>query len=395
MNSLVVSFTSYPARINNIGKVLESICAQTIHPDRTVLYLAESQFPEKKVIIDIDRYKDCGFEIRWCPKDLGAHKKYFYAMQEFPGSCIVTIDDDVFYSNTMIEELWKHHERHPHAVIARYGSKIVFKDKKTVSAYSEWYGFIQQSVPSMDNLAKGAGGILYPPQELSKELFNDKTFMSLAPFTDDLWLKLVQLLSDIPVAFAASFFADETLDGNDNGLFVNYNRDGGNDNSFKALLDHYGRSALITSIQKDGFLLESDLPLRKLSDARKIFFDVKEVFLHWLDFTVGNSRFYIFGAGKVARNFHAALTRLNLGDRIICSLVSCVTENVNSGFEMRSFKDIYIGDREKIIICVGCKLSSEIEKKLVSRGVPEEDVIRIPQRIIYAMYILNLVDNGL
>lgn len=46
-----------------------------------------------------------------------AHGKYHYAMQDFPNSIIVTVDDDMIYPNDTIESLWNAHVKYPNCVI--------------------------------------------------------------------------------------------------------------------------------------------------------------------------------------------------------------------------------------------------------------------------------------
>ena len=45
------------------------------------------------------------FEIRLVPGDIRSHKKYLYAIMEFPEDTIITVDDDVYYNSQMIEIL--------------------------------------------------------------------------------------------------------------------------------------------------------------------------------------------------------------------------------------------------------------------------------------------------
>ena len=93
---LIVSFTSYPARIHAVPQVLESLYAQSMKPDRILLWLAEEQFPKREADLPprlIDDIAAGKFELRWCD-DIGSHKKYFYAMLEFPDDIVVIVDDD-------------------------------------------------------------------------------------------------------------------------------------------------------------------------------------------------------------------------------------------------------------------------------------------------------------
>ena len=106
-SSLIVSFTSYPARIHVVPQVLESLYAQSMKADRILLWLAEEQFPNKEADLPKSLIDDAAagkFELRWCD-DLGSHKKYFYTMQEFPDDIVVTVDDYQHYHSDTINIL--------------------------------------------------------------------------------------------------------------------------------------------------------------------------------------------------------------------------------------------------------------------------------------------------
>src|SRR5690606_41001035 len=46
---IIVSLTTFPARIKRVWLVVECLMRQSIKPDIIILYLAESQFPNKEV----------------------------------------------------------------------------------------------------------------------------------------------------------------------------------------------------------------------------------------------------------------------------------------------------------------------------------------------------------
>ena len=116
---IVVSLTSYPARIHSVYRVIDNILSQTRKPDRILLWLAESQFPEKERNLPGELMKETerGLEIRWC-RDLRPHKKYLYAMKEFPEDILITVDDDLVYPDDMIDVLYQSYVKHPRAVSA-------------------------------------------------------------------------------------------------------------------------------------------------------------------------------------------------------------------------------------------------------------------------------------
>lgn len=38
-------------------------------------------------------------------EDIRSHKKYWYAISEYPGMSIITVDDDIIYSSDTIKDL--------------------------------------------------------------------------------------------------------------------------------------------------------------------------------------------------------------------------------------------------------------------------------------------------
>lgn len=64
---------------------------------------------------------------------LKSHKKYYYAMQEYPEDIIVLVDDDMFYPYNTVEKLMKMHEKYP-SDICTMTAQVIVKEKNP----SEW-----------------------------------------------------------------------------------------------------------------------------------------------------------------------------------------------------------------------------------------------------------------
>ena len=92
---LIVSLTSFPQRMYDVHYCLYSLLTQQLKPDKLILWLAESQFPnkEKDIPQKVLSLKENGLEIRWC-EDMGAYKKLLPSLKEYPDDIIVTADDD-------------------------------------------------------------------------------------------------------------------------------------------------------------------------------------------------------------------------------------------------------------------------------------------------------------
>ena len=204
--NITVSLTSYPKRIPTLATVLAPIFQQTYPADRVALWLAEDQFPHKERDLPDDLLmlkEKMGLEIHWCD-DLKPHKKYYYAIREFPEDIIITIDDDIVYSKTLIETLMRSYCRYPNAVSAMRVHKIIFDEYGFPQPYKKWKKECNEAydAPSMIYMATGSGGILYPPHCLHHEVFNKQEILKTCLYGDDLWLKVMEVMNNTPVVLA-------------------------------------------------------------------------------------------------------------------------------------------------------------------------------------------------
>lgn len=229
---LIVSFTSYPARICFVPAVLSCLLAQSRPADRIVLYLSEDQFPEKEKELPEELLKAAAQDqllIRWVPGDLKPHKKYLYAFREYLNDIVVTVDDDVLYAPDLLENLWQAHLQYPRAVVAGRTHLITLDRHGEPERYSRWIhctsGF--ESGPSMQLFAVGIGGVLYDPGRFPPELFSEESIRSLCLEADDLWLKAMELAAGIPVVRAPGPELIRLIPGSqDTALYLqNQNRD--------------------------------------------------------------------------------------------------------------------------------------------------------------------------
>ena len=141
--------------------------------------------------------------IRWCD-DLKAHKKYFFAMQEYPEDLIVTVDEDVTYSPDTLSALYNSYLLYPDAVSTVRAHLMVLDEDRQILPYLSWIQETDACIhePSMQLMATGGAGVLYPPHLFRKEFFDQQAIMENSPYADDLWLKAMQLASEVPVVVA-------------------------------------------------------------------------------------------------------------------------------------------------------------------------------------------------
>lgn len=190
-SKIIVSLTSYPARISTVWITIASLLQQTMKPYKLILWLAEEQFPGRKIPDSLERLKKRGLEIRFCD-NLKPHKKYYYTMQEYPDYFVITADDDILYPEDHIEQLWKGHEKYQDAVICHWSHRIDFDRQGRFIPYNDWVDNNEEE-PSFSTMAVGCNGILYPPGSLPKETFDKKKIAKISLNTDDLWLKCMEI----------------------------------------------------------------------------------------------------------------------------------------------------------------------------------------------------------
>lgn len=207
IEGIIISLTSYPQRLKNLHLVIRSLLHQSVQPEKIILYLGsdtkDSDIPTK--LKKLQRYN---FEIRTGFENLMPHKKYFFAMQEFPEKIIITVDDDAIYDKDLVKDLYDSFKKYPDCISARRVNMITKSKKGRLNYYSNWlWEYKCQLEPSFELLATGCGGILYPPGLLPKETFDTEAIRKYCLQTDDIWLKFMELKNNVKVVFTNSKFS--------------------------------------------------------------------------------------------------------------------------------------------------------------------------------------------
>ena len=200
---IVVSLTSFPKRIGLVWITIDSLFHQKVQPGSIRLYLTNVEFPEGRRSLPkrLLAYERLGLEIHFCEENLMPHVKYHYAMQELPDDALlITVDDDLHYYPQTIEYLVQLHEQYPDCVCSNRVKSIPFQEGKPIH-YDEWPLLFSPVPPSINHLALGYGGVLYPVHLFkgAKEMFDTAMIKKLSLRADDLWLKVMETRLGIPV----------------------------------------------------------------------------------------------------------------------------------------------------------------------------------------------------
>lgn len=127
-------------------------------------------------------------------------------MKKYRDYAIITIDDDIIYSNDLIETLYNSYIKNPNCIHSRNVDKIMIKNNK-VLPYEKWikqYTF--ELRPSFYLFSNTVGGTLFPPNILNISNENIKQ-ISRCIKTVDIYLKYLSKKKNIRIVWVPNNFS--------------------------------------------------------------------------------------------------------------------------------------------------------------------------------------------
>ena len=247
---VIVSITSYPARMYDLHFALHSLLSQSFKPERIVLWLGEDKFPKgrasvPKLVLDMEKR---GLEIRFC-KDVRSFTKLLPALAAFPGKTIVTADDDIYYDVDWLWGLVAAHQTNPSAIwaVRAYDMGLSSDGEVCLSSYQQWPMIREGASPSFCNFLTGVGGVLYPPGVLHDDVSDLEIFQEVSPLNDDIWFWAMAVHKGTKIGVVPGFQgfltytnAQRELGLNGDGTLADQNvRDEKNDEQLGAVFNRY------------------------------------------------------------------------------------------------------------------------------------------------------------
>lgn len=240
----IVSLTSFPARIEDVWIAIETILRQTFKPDMIILWLSEDQFKGINLPESLKRLEKRGLTIRFVSGDIRSHKKYKYALEEFPNDFIITLDDDLYYGENLLKNLIELKKKFPECVPTNRAHKVKTEDN-LILPYGKWLHNAYEKKSSHQLVQTGGYGTLYTLDDLHPDFNDESCFLKLAPHADDIWLKFMVLLKGKKIVTNDKYNKDPlVIKGTQFNKLVTENvLNGGNDTQFKNLMEHYNLTA--------------------------------------------------------------------------------------------------------------------------------------------------------
>lgn len=191
-DGLVICMTSFPARIDYVWLVVECLLRQTIQAEDIVLYLSKKQFPTKDKLPSqlLNMELNHKVTIKMENEDYRSHKKYWYALRDFPNKTIITVDDDIIYDSKLIEQLIVFSKKHPMCIPGRFISTICYDNgsEHHVLPYSKWSGRVDKGSIGANLFFGSGGGTLFPVGSLRGANIPFEEISKICPLADDIWL---------------------------------------------------------------------------------------------------------------------------------------------------------------------------------------------------------------
>lgn len=238
-DNLIISLTSFPARINYVYLTVESLLRQTVLPCKIILWLSNDQFKNKgEIPLRLKQLENNLFEIRFVDGDIRSHKKYYYTFKEYPDSKVVLVDDDIIYSDRLIENLLEAKKKNPGAIISRFAFKILRNTDGTLQPYNSWPLILKKGIYNDCFLGTGAGTLIEPSM-LYKDALNIDLATKLTPIADDIWINAMIRLSGKSIFISSYDNFLPTLITDNESLYDMNQGENQNDIQLKAINDYY------------------------------------------------------------------------------------------------------------------------------------------------------------
>lgn len=193
---VIVTLTSFPERLYNLHYTLYSLLQQTFKPDELILWLSVDEFPNKEedVPSNILNLIKNGLTIKWC-EDIKSYKKLIPSLKEFPNDILVTADDDIFYPEDWLKNLYDEYLIYPDNVICCRCHKAFLNEDNSFAPFSEWKNVDGGLDPSYLTFSTSGSGALYPPNSLHSDVTNKELFQKLCYWNDDMWFWVMAVLN--------------------------------------------------------------------------------------------------------------------------------------------------------------------------------------------------------
>lgn len=268
---IIITLTSFPERLYNLHFTLYSLLRQNFKPDEVILWLSNEEFPnnEEDIPDEILNLKDNGLSIKWCD-DIKSYKKLIPALIEYPNDILVTADDDIFYPENWLKNLYEEYLKYPDNIICCRCHRAILNSDYSFAPFKEWINVDGGLEASYLTFSTSGSGALYPPNSLHSDVTNAKIFQKLCYWNDDMWFwamailnkTKIKLIENTMTAFDCVNPAKERSITNEKSLWT-YNKHGAYDQDLRNIMNFYPNflDIIIDDIEKREYKISIIIPI--------------------------------------------------------------------------------------------------------------------------------------
>lgn len=191
---VIVSLSSDEDSFDNLELCLYSILTQSLTPDRIILWLS-NEYNLSDIPYFITKYIKNGLEIKFV-KDIKEYTKTIYALKQFPKAINVTADECIYYNKDWLMKLYHSYIANANDIHGHIGHKILINNNKEILPFAGWKKHIKDEDAGYNYMLSDSGGILYPPDCFTKEVFRDDLFLKNNMRNADIWFWIMGILAN-------------------------------------------------------------------------------------------------------------------------------------------------------------------------------------------------------
>jgi len=195
-DTLIISLTSWPKRIQLVAKFIFSLLNQNVDKSlyHIVLVLCTEEFPNREK--DLPTYlklmnENNLFEIIWTPRNIYSHKKLMPTIAKYPNNAILVCDEDIIHPKDWLSYFIKDHKKYPTDIlVGGCVYDVAFVNGKFNPTYKHYQDKPEFAGKEIINRrpANGYGGVLYPSGTFTDKRFYDIDLaMKLSKYSDESW----------------------------------------------------------------------------------------------------------------------------------------------------------------------------------------------------------------
>ena len=189
---IIVSMSAKEEDFDELELSLYSIFKQTVLPDRVILWLS-NEYELSELPYSITRYVKNGLEIKFV-EDKGSYNNTIYALKKFPHSILVTADNNIYYSNEWLKNLYHSYISAPNDIHVHQARFVNIQDNQILPMHTWQKNKDENS--SYKNFPVQNAGVLYPPKTFCVEVFRDDIYDKKLSVDWSVWSWFMALVSD-------------------------------------------------------------------------------------------------------------------------------------------------------------------------------------------------------